>query len=99
MKKPEKKLVAIEDPIRNLKSDLPIPRPDLTEEQKDKLLQDIGGPATANNIINALKTLPHARIYWLFNSIDPQLIADVLHHDLTAAIVRARSERTRGSKN
>jgi hypothetical protein len=98
LKKPQNRLGEIEDPIRNLKAELPSPRPDLTEIQKDQLLQAIGGPATALNILNALKTLPPARIYWLFNSIDPQLIADILHHDLSAAIERARTGRTRGSK-
>jgi|GEM_PF-4168517 hypothetical protein len=79
----------IEQQLRALRSQLPEPRLNLTEDQKDELVAALGGPRTATSILKAEKDYPRERIPFLFNSIDPQLVLDILHNDMQAAIARA----------
>ncbi len=85
-----KKLDSIEDQIHNVKASLPTPRLNLSEDEKDELVRKIGGPSTVRNVLNAAMNLPKARLFWLFNSLDPQLLVDILQNDMSDAIKRAK---------
>jgi len=83
----------ISEALRKLPSELPLPRTNLTEEQKDLLVKACGGPLTAKKIVNAVKTLPRQRIPFLFNLIDTQVVVDILANDVDAAIKRALAKK------
>jgi hypothetical protein len=87
------------DPIReqltNLSAPPPAPRTDLSEQEKDELIQKVGGHLTTESILKARKDYPKSRIPFLFNSLDPQAVVDILHNDMSAAIDRAREGKRR----
>ena len=83
----------IEKSLRALAGDKTIARKDLTEAEKDELVKAVGGPLTASSIQKALKDFPRKRIPFLFNSLDPQLVVDVLENDLAQAIERLRKKK------
>ena len=85
----------LEERLRALKGELPTPRTGLSEAEKDELIVAIGGPRTAESIRKATRNFPHERIPWLFNSLDSQLVVDVLANDMEAAIARAKTIRNR----
>lgn len=62
----------------------------LTESEKDLLIQSLG-PKTTLNIIKAKKDFPLSRIPFLFSSLDTQKVVNVLHNDLSEAIKRANT--------
>jgi len=80
--------------LREIKPDLPKPRLELSEAEKDRLVQACGGPLTAKNLINAVEALPRQRIAFVFNSIDSQVVVDILANDMKEAIARALSEKS-----
>ena len=71
--------------IEQIKADLPQPRA-LTDEEKLVLIKAIGGPRTVNSILKAKKDFAIARIPFLFNSLDTQLVIDVLANDWQEAL-------------
>jgi len=75
--------------ITSLRGGLPAPRQNLTEAEKDDLVQKIGGPRTASDIVAAKKAFTVSRIPFLFSSLDTQAVVDILHNDMKAAIARA----------
>jgi hypothetical protein len=81
--------------LRNLKSQLPAARTQLSEAEKDELIKAIGGPRTAESIRKAMSKLPHERIPWLFSSLDSQLVLDIMANDMDAAIARAKTRQNR----
>lgn len=78
----------IKDALLNLAGNMPKPRLNLTESQKDELISNVG-PKTARSIVLAKKDCPLARIPFLFSSIDTQAVLDILANDVDAAIQRA----------
>lgn len=79
----------LEARLRSLKQDPLIPRKNLSDKEKADLIQAIGGPKTARSIRKAMKDLSHDRIPFLFSSLDPQLVIDVMNNDLDQAIEEA----------
>lgn len=53
-----------------------------SDEELLDLIQKIGGPRTAASIRKAMKTSPRDRIPFLFSSLDPQLVIDVMANDI-----------------
>lgn len=80
----------IDDALRALRADLPEPRRDLNESEKDALIAKLGGPRTVASILKAKDSLPLARIPFLFSSLDTRSVLEVLANDMTAALQRAR---------
>lgn len=74
--------------LRDIKSDIPEPRRNLTEEEKDALIVTLGGPRTVRSILKAKETLPQARIPFLFSSLDSHAVLEVLVNDMTSALKR-----------
>ncbi len=87
-----------EDPItkqiRDLRSELPAPRRGLSEAEKDTLIAAVGGPRTCQSILNARKHAPEGRIPFIFNSLDSQMVVDILANDMRGAIERALLKRS-----
>lgn len=77
------------DSLQNLKGQLPTPRLNLSEAEKDALVVAVGGPRTVQTIIKAKRELPLARIPFVFSSLNTQHIVDILANDMAAAIARA----------
>jgi hypothetical protein len=87
---------AIADALREMRCQgQPVPRSNLSEEQKDELIGKIGGPHGVRAIVDAGKIWKPSRVVFLFNSIDPQLVVDVLANDMAAAIERAGEAKRR----
>ena len=74
--------------IENISGDLPKPRLNLSEEEKNEIVEKLG-PRTVRDIVKAMKEFSKARIPFLFSSIDTQAIVDILANDFAAAIQRA----------
>ena len=85
----------LEQRLRDLKANLPAARLQLSETAKDQLVTAVGGPRTAESIRKAMKNFPHERIPWLFNSLDSQLVIDIMANDMDAAIARAKASQKR----
>ncbi len=85
----------LESKLRGLKAELPAARTQLSEAEKDELIQAIGGPRTAESIRKAMSNYPHERIPWLFSSLDSQLVLDIMANDMEAAIARAKAGQNR----
>ncbi len=79
---------SINKAITDLKGQLPSPRSELSEAEKDELIARIG-PRAARDVIKAKKDFPLARIPFLFSSLDTQAVVDLLAHDFSAALKRA----------
>lgn len=79
----------LEERLRALKSQLPNARKNLSDEEKDALIQAVGGPRTALSIRKAMKDLPHERIPFLFSSLDTQAVVDIMANEVDDAITRA----------
>ena len=77
------------DSLQNLKGQLPTPRLNLSETEKDALVAAVGGPRTAQSIVKARQELPLARIPFVFSSLNTQHVVDILANDMVAAIARA----------
>lgn len=74
--------------LEQLIGDIPSPRTNLSEEEKDRLVAKLG-PRTTKNIVNAKKDYPLRRIPFLFSSLDTQDVIDVLANECDGAIKRA----------
>lgn len=79
--------------LLNLKSDLPEPRRNLTEAEKDELIRRAGGPLTTQAIIKAQQQVKPSRIPFLFSSIDAVVVMEILANDMDAAIQRAQKQK------
>ncbi len=77
----------IVDALIHLKGEMPIARLNLSEAEKDLLIQKIG-PRTARNILAMRGKTQEARIPFLFSSIDTQAVVDLLANDCSDAIAR-----------
>jgi hypothetical protein len=64
----------------------------LSEAEKDELIEKIG-PKTARSILKTKGQVPAGRIPFLFSSIDPQAVLDVLANDVEAALTRALTKK------
>jgi len=73
--------------LQNLTGDLPQPRLNLSESEKDALVKRLG-PRTARNIVRAKGDYPVARIPFLFSTLNTQDVVDLLANDVIAAIAR-----------
>ncbi len=82
----------VEASLRSLSGGAPMPRPRLTEAEKDALIARVG-PRTARDIVRAKKDFPRARIPFLFSAVDTQDVVDLLAHDVDAALARALPAR------
>ena len=51
------------------------------DKEKRKLIETVG-PRSCRNILKARRDYPLSRIPFLFSSIDPQLVVDVLSNEL-----------------
>ncbi|MCX6119001.1 MAG: hypothetical protein NT027_15810, partial [Proteobacteria bacterium] len=71
--------------LLNLSGGMPSPRLNLSLEEKQRIIQDLG-IKTVKNILKAKKQLPIARIPFLFSSIDTQMVLDILHNDFLELI-------------
>ncbi len=87
----------VSDLLRNLPGDLPVGR-DLTEAQKDKLIDTLGYK-TVQNILSLKSKQSKGRILFVFNSLDPQLVADALDNDLALALERKKKPPKRPGPN
>lgn len=76
----------IEKSLRGLQPTNLKPRLYKSREELIQLILSLGGPRTAESIRKAMKTLPHERIPFLFSSLDPQLVLDVMANDVDALI-------------
>ncbi len=81
--------------IKGMSGEIPKPRLDLSEAEKDALIKQVGGPRTTAAIIKAKDEVPMARIPFLFSSLDSQAILDILANDMTGALVRARAKKAK----
>ena len=79
----------IEKNLRSLQGTLPQGRANLSVVEKDELVRAVGGPLTASSIRKALQSFPRDRIPFLFSSLDPQLVVDIMENDLEDAIKKA----------
>lgn len=80
--------------LRDLPGDALQPR-QLSDDEKKQLIRDLG-LKTTQNIIKAKKDFPLRRIPFLFSSLNPQWVVDVLHNDLSDALKEAEVQ---GGKN
>lgn len=71
----------VEQSLRNLKSDEIKANKYSTNEELEKLIIAVG-PLTCRNILKAKKDYKLSRIPFLFSSVDPQLVVDVLFNDI-----------------
>ena len=79
----------IDQQLTNLTGAALIGRVGLSEAEKDRLVVCAQGPRTVEKILLAQKTLPLARIPFLFSAVDSQAVADILVNDMNAAVARA----------
>src|SRR5690348_17063939 len=86
----------MEQKLRELRSNLPTARQNLSESDKHQLIQSIGGSRTVESIRKAMRNFPHDRIPWLFSSLDSQLVVDVMANDMESALARVKESRVRG---
>lgn len=75
----------VTEQLLNLSGGMPAPRLNLSLEEKQRIIQDLG-IKTVKNILKAKKQLPIARIPFLFSSIDTQMVLDILHNDFLELI-------------
>ncbi len=73
--------------LQHLKGELPQPRLNLSEADKDALVRRLG-PRTARSIIRAKSDYPIERIPFLFSTLDTQDVVDLLANDVLGAIAR-----------
>lgn len=78
----------IEKSLRDLKGESLTARILTSDEEKEALIQAIGGPRTAASIRQALKTYSKDRIPFLFSSLEAQIVVDVLENDLDELIAK-----------
>lgn len=76
----------IEKSLRALRSEARVARKLLGEAEKEALIAAIGGPRTAESVRKAMKSYPKERIPFLFSSLDPQLVADLMENDVDELI-------------
>ena len=69
----------LDERLRDIHADIPEPRTNLTEEEKDELIRRVGGPRTTASILKAAATLGKNRIPFIFNKRDP--VAGIQSHD------------------
>ena len=79
--------------LENLSGELPTPRLNLSDAEKDELVARVG-PRTARDIVKAKKDYPLKRIPFLFSTVDTQAVVDLLANDVGTAIQRALGERS-----
>lgn len=82
----------ITDALQKLNEDVVQPRLNLSASACDELVKRVGGPRTAQQVLQAKKQLPARRILFLFSSLDSQAVADILENSsgVKAAIDRAK---------
>lgn len=88
----------LEKSLRNIQSELPKARLCETRDEKVELIRKLGGPRTAENIRKAMQSYPHARIPFLFSSLDAQLVVDVMANDLDELIAELKQAVNKNSK-
>jgi len=88
----------IGDSLVNLKpddSDRLEPRRNLSDKEKFKLMEKVGGPKTLASIVGAKKDFSIARIPWIFNSIDSQSVIDILYNDMSCCMPKDFDKKAR----
>jgi hypothetical protein len=68
------------------------------DAEKEELIVKIGGPRTARSIRQALKSFSRDRIPFLFSSLDPQLVVDVLENDLDSILNTTLSQPSKSKR-
>lgn len=86
------KKTEIIDALIHLKGEMPIARLNLSEAEKDLLIQKIG-PRTARNILAMRGKTQEARIPFLFSSIDTQAVVDLLANDCLSSIEKLLAQK------
>ena len=81
MKRKRLKMDPIEKSLINLKSDELEANKYKTDKELETLIRTVG-PLTCRNILKAKKDYKLSRIPFLFSSIHPQLVVDVLGNDI-----------------
>ena len=71
--------------LRQIKSDIPKGRENLSLEEKLKLLEKVG-PRRVQEILKAKGSLPMNRIPFIFNNLDTQDLMDILSNDFSEAL-------------
>lgn len=89
----------IEKNLRSLQGVPLVPRPVETQADMQKLIEAVGGPLTALNIRKARKTYAVERIPFLFSSIDPQLVVDVMACELDEVALEMARRNKEKKKN
>ena len=84
--------------LKGVKCDIPPPRQNLSEEEKDQLILLIGGPSTVRSILKAQKELALNRIPFIFNKLDSRWVVDVLANDMEEALKRAEKSFSKGAR-
>ncbi len=73
-------------------------RSNLSRSEKEALIAAVGGPRTARSVRQAMLTFAKERIPFLFSSLDPQSVADLMANDVDALIEEAIARTMRGGK-
>jgi hypothetical protein len=60
-----------------------------SRSELEALIKAVGGPRTALSIRKAMKSYSQKRIPFLFSSLDPQLVVDVMSNDLDSLLAEA----------
>lgn len=76
---------SIQKSIEDLRGDVPEPRKDLCHTDLVAIVKQLG-VRTVTHIVAAKKDYPLKRIPFIFNSLDTQLVVDVLFHDMSKAV-------------
>ena len=82
----------LENSLRDIKSDLPEPRINLSHNDKLSLVRRIG-PRLCRDIVKAKSQLAESRIPFVFNRVDSQDIVDLLNNDMLDAITEVLAEK------
>jgi hypothetical protein len=82
--------------LRGLKGDEIRPNHYESRDELKALIEAIGGPRTAASIRKAMKTYSKERIPFLFSSLDPQLVVDVMSHEIDSLIQEILEQKKPG---
>ena len=71
--------------LRNIQSDVPEARQNLSKEEKLKLVKK-WGPKRVAEILKAKGQIPDSRLPFIFNNVDTQDLLDILSNDMSEVL-------------
>ncbi|RYZ49564.1 MAG: hypothetical protein EOP07_24280 [Proteobacteria bacterium] len=86
----------VDKSLRGLKGDAVKAQIYSSPDELRALIQAIGGPRTAASIRKAMKTYSRDRIPFLFSSLDPQLVVNVMDNDVDPLIAEILAQKKAG---